>query len=225
MPAGKPRPEKKRKKTSSRNDEKPTSRLKALRALRTAIQTFLDADEVINVNELNDRSSTIFHKKTFREKLSEFLKNTKSIKVKAEDAEATDYADDGTQGDLEQEAPAQAPQVADADISGYEDLRKGRARKGLSNLLPGVDHPSRERVPMEEVARVIEESAVETPRTEVVREEFRNDLRDVILITYRLIKKVPPEALKEFRESPDYRKYVAILDKYDLVRRKDGDQG
>ena len=50
--------------------------------------------------------------------------------------------------------------------------------------------------------------------------EFRNDLRDIIQISYKIMKNVPEESIKEFRKSSDYSKYVSILDKYNLIRKK-----
>jgi hypothetical protein len=54
-----------------------------------------------------------------------------------------------------------------------------------------------------------------TPAQPVLDEE----VKEVLKITFKWLKKMDPDTIAEIKESPDFEKYKAVLDKYGLIKK------
>jgi hypothetical protein len=50
--------------------------------------------------------------------------------------------------------------------------------------------------------------------------QMQEDVKYILNITHRLIKLAPRPALEEFKQTPDFQKYVALLEKYEIAKRQ-----
>lgn len=189
-----------------------------LHKFRAAMKAMLDVDQVINVDSMNHHQSTVFEKRTWKDKVIDLLRGSDSVNVDVSKEQS-------------QEEPKITPLKDDLsteyDISTEEKkaVKKEKHKShGVFDMFSRSDakpHFKGDHVPMEQVKQVLQESGVETSQTSLAaRDEFRSDLREFIKITYKLIKKLPPETLRIFKESDEFKKYVGILDKYNLLRKR-----
>jgi len=66
--------------------------------------------------------------------------------------------------------------------------------------------------------KMIEEEEEGRIKEMVQKELMMKDLRDIAKITLYLIKQLPPERLKEFKQSTDWTDFKEILKKYSLIK-------
>ncbi len=45
------------------------------------------------------------------------------------------------------------------------------------------------------------------------------DTKEVLKITFKWLKMMPPETVEEIKNSPDFEKYKAVLGKYGLIKK------
>lgn len=84
---------------------------------------------------------------------------------------------------------------------------------GRSKRLPGYDVPGKEDLEGlsgERVTKVILE-----------RPEVEKDIKKIALVTQSILQGMPDEKLKKFKESDDFLIYKDVLEKYDLIKKKD----
>ncbi|MFP4656773.1 MAG: hypothetical protein ACLFNK_04310 [Candidatus Woesearchaeota archaeon] len=215
-----PSPKKKRKKKSSERSKKDSVKSgNPLSGIVGALRSALDVDEVIDLDEVDEQKMSVFELTTFKDRLSRLLK-PRNIQDGVHVSEEEPVGEGSEKNDSTDEAPASYMDKS------AEDMRR-RALDGAADSSSG---PNGDYVPQEKVREILKKTDHDVPesvQTDDVDdadekdqwEEFRNDLRDVITITYKIMKKVPPETIKNFKKSDDFKKYVGILDKYDLIRK------
>lgn len=71
---------------------------------------------------------------------------------------------------------------------------------------------------IEQKDKLIEEEEEGRIKEMVARELMMKDLRDISKITLYVIKQLPPERLKEFKQSTDWTDFKEILKKYKLIK-------
>lgn len=79
--------------------------------------------------------------------------------------------------------------------------------------LPGYDAPGKEDLEGlsgERVTKVVLE-----------RPEVEKDIKKIALVTQSILQGLPDEELKKFRESDDFLIYKDVLEKYDLIKKKE----
>ncbi|MFP4117853.1 MAG: hypothetical protein ACLFTR_02925 [Candidatus Woesearchaeota archaeon] len=212
-------PKKKRKKKSPERNKKDSVKSgNPLSGIVGALRSALDVDEVIDLDEVDEQKMSVFELTTFKDRLSRLLK-PRNVKDGVHVSEEEPVDEEAEKNDSLEEAPSYMDKSA-------EDMRR-RALDGAADSSSGSDE---DYVPQEKVREILKKAdhdvseSVQTDDVDDVDEkdqweEFRNDLRDVITITYKIMKKVPPETIKNFKKSDDFKKYVGILDKYDLIRK------
>ena len=209
-----------------RNSTNNSSDRAILNRFKEAIKVLLDADEVINLESIKDLSdSSVYDRKSFRERLSELVKSKSYRKNSSNESKSKQNGD--------------MYFIEDTESKNTNSNTMNQGKKFTSK------YDDSNNIPIEEVNRVISSSTKErdnfqnnnfqakTSSFETIRPgdetlkgpnasfgEFRDDLREVIRITYRIMRNVPSESIKEFRASSDYKKYVDILDKYDLLKKR-----
>ena len=226
---------------SSKKDKKKKNRLSKI---RDAIKVIFDADEVINLNNINDTHKvSYFDKKSFKSKLLDYFKkekeeNNDEIKIEESSSKNLNHS---TKKEADNEKNSS---VVNETFLGNSMFNNENQKKG--------DIPDSDTIPIEEVNKVLQNSqkdnddktnsefeasksfqmnnidsssnASDSSSDKKIKfDEFRDDLREVIKITYKIMKRVPPEAIREFRNSKDFKDYVEILDKYELLKKKPED--
>lgn len=122
-----------------------------------------------------------------------------------------------------------------------EEYLHARKRAGFNiktffqDLLPKKKH---EKVEMPEEVEVYEEEAKQPPkegmiaklfkkeeplneellRTKMQVEDMTGDMKEISKIALSVVKQLPDEQLRAFKESPDFEKLKVILKKHDLIK-------
>ncbi|VVB80847.1 Uncharacterised protein [uncultured archaeon] len=121
-----------------------------------------------------------------------------------------------------------------------EEYLRARKKAGFNikaffqNLLP----KKREKVEMPEEVEVYEEEAKQEPkegmlaklfkkeepineellRTRMQVEDMTADMKEISKIALSVVKQLPDEQLRAFKESPDFEKLKVVLKKHDLIK-------
>ncbi len=224
-----PKSSRRKKKKARTKTESDSGKKSYLSGLASAIRAALDVDEVIDLDEVDEKKMSVFELTTFKDRLSKILRRDKL----KDDLEITQ---ESASVDEESLPDSEPPEKGYLEKSG-EDMRRRAIGEDKSSVYGKAD-----RIPKEEVDRVIRASGNSSQQAiddmEVMKnpehsekpedtedsgerfEEFRSDLREVINITYKIMKKVPPETIKNFKNSEDFKRYVDILEKYNLLRKR-----
>jgi hypothetical protein len=188
------------------NKEKKKGKFSRFRA---AMKAMLDVDQILDINNVDHKQSTVFQKRTWKDKVIDELKGSDSVNV-----------------DVDVSTDEPEARITPIEESKEEEKRSRRERRkpGIFEVFSRHDPKPRkgDHIPVDQVNQVLEESGIENPKrpSVVAHDEFRTDLREFIKITYKLIKKLPPETLRTFKESQEFKHYVDILDKYNLLRKR-----
>ncbi len=224
-PASVRKPDKRRKK----KEEKEGSGI-SLSRFSNMFKSLLDVDAVIDLDDVDSNKLSVFELSSFKDRLS------RKFRKKKQDADMEIHQEEPDNSDAEDEED----ELSYMEKSGLDMRERAMERKSM----PKKPHSAYgDRVPKEDVKRVLNESGLSSTSSypdeddeesgfgedsgEHARKQwnnFRDDLREVINITYKIMKKVPPETIRNFKASDDFKRYVAILDKYELLRKKDEDQ-
>ena len=219
---------------SSKKDKK---KKRGLSKIREAIKVIFDADEIINLNSINDTHRvSYFDKKSFKSKLLDYFKKEKenaenSIKIETtseNSSNSTDKKTNQTKSSIVNETflgnsmfdkNQKNENLVDSDTIPIEEVNKVLKNSQKSNeVRKRSDLGNEKSLPLDDV-----NSFDNVNDKKIGFDDFRDDLREVIKITYKIMKRVPPEAIREFRNSKDFKDYVEILDKYKLLKKKQGD--
>ncbi len=214
----------------SKKDKKKNTRFSKI---RDAVKIIFDVDEVINLNNIKDTHRvSYFEKKSFKSKLMDYFKTQKEKNGTSIEIENTSSDDSDATISKSEISPSKSKMENDKFVSSRSFITDKKNVNPVS---------AKDTIPLDEVNRVLKNSSFDNvenkaddlelqklsqksesldPNSVSGFDEFRDDLRDVIKITYRIMKSVPPEAIKEFRNSKDFKDYVEILNKYKLLKKK-----
>ncbi len=224
-------------KKKSKRDEKER------RSLKEILKSFLDVDEVIDKGESAD-DEELYDAKTLKEKLADAIRKKKESEGNLSD-DKSDYVDpEAIKSDLskngvdvgKKSSPVNNDDVKIEEVQEYDDSSSTTTTADVfdDNLDKGYDDTSDQSFYSQSAKdmrkRALQSSSPknksernlgsESERHDSAWKEYRSDLREVVTITYKIMKKVPPEAIREFKESDDFKRYVKILEKYELLRKK-----
>lgn len=207
-----------------------SKKLAALLKLKDTIKMLLDADEIISFADMSEKNNlTVYEKKTLMDKLGDFVHQSKSVKV------GVDIEKENSKNVIPEEQVFKGTQESQEEFTSrfsnpkqvvkIEEVGHG-PMNSVMNIISKADKKIHERdIPKRRVERVMRKSSIRDENYYLrdqglsEKQEFREDLREIIRIMYKIIKNVPPEALKNFRESEDYSQFVKILDNYDLIKK------
>lgn len=116
-----------------------------------------------------------------------------------------------------EEKPANSMLIEEADPESLEEEITGRKKSIWQSIIekikfkPYKKKPDKKDLQIEEV----EEARI---KEMVAKELMIKDMRDLAKITLYVIKQMPPQQLKEFRESTDWTDLKEILKKYKFIK-------
>lgn len=109
------------------------------------------------------------------------------------------------------------PEQVDAVISAstVKTTVKRRAEKPVRKVAP-AKQPKKEKVGIMKWFGSKDEEEYEVVQTQPAVDE---DVKEVLKITFKWLKRLDQETVEEFKSSSDFEKYKAVLDKYGLIKK------
>ncbi len=226
--------------SQSSRKKKQKGAIATLTKLKNVVKSLLDADEVLNIETYDeDNNVSIYHKKSFVDKLSDLVekskrkssKNNDKIEIVDEEQQPSSAVSNEndtvskkpeflTKETIKEEIEEHKQKQASSDRRPNESESTYSSSRDFFTPSSSGNNSSASMGTSQEYKQDFVNSSRSTSFSLDARSEFRNDLREIVKINYRVIKQLPPETIKAFRESADFKQFVAILDKYDLIKHR-----
>ena len=110
------------------------------------------------------------------------------------------------------------PAPVEEKVETLEEEVAGKKKSIWRTLIERIKFPQPHKKELAEKEKLIEEEEEGRIKEMVAKELMLKDLRDTAKIALFLIKQLPPERLKEFKESSDFADLKEILKKYKFIK-------